>query len=199
MRDVGVDRDGIVGLCSSNVDAAGGHATFVGVGDHKGVVASGQSTHFDVVSSLVDFNGIAIVLPVLDGLDAVGRLAASHRQDGISRRGLGTNSGVVAELVDRCGDGGVQAHIDGLRGVQTVDVTGRVLGDELNVLTPKLYAVCIGSSPSGTVKGPCAVALGVGQLVMADIDSGVGKDLGGDKCGRKQHCTRRSIITTNRN
>ena len=138
-------------------------------------------------------------MSAFDGLYAVRRFAASHRQDGISCRSLGTDSGIVAKLVDRCGDGGIQAHVDSLCRVQTVDVTGRVLGDKLNGLIPKLYAVCIGSSPSGTVKGPRAVALGVGQLVMADIDSGVGKDLGGDKCGREQHRTRRGIKTANRN
>ena len=77
-----------------------------------------------------------MVLPVLDGLDAVGRFPARDGQDGISSRSLLADGLVVTGFADGGSELRTPPHGDALCGVKSIDAV-LLVGDELYLLGAK--------------------------------------------------------------
>ena len=152
MRRNGCEPDDIVLVRLGNGDDLCSGSTAVVIGHFKGIIALRQTAHSDSVSHLFHLDGIPIILPVLHGLDAIGRFASINVYHSVAGTGLMANGGVVPALADGGGELRKQTYPYGLGGVKPIVASVVIIGcirEELHVLLPIPLAFVISCSPSG--------------------------------------------------
>ena len=151
MRGSGGEMDDIVLLRLCNGDVARNGSAAVGIGHRKSITAFRQTAHSDVGSHLFHHDGLTIILPVFDGLDAIGRFAPRNVYHGITSTGLLTNGGVVPAFTDGGGEFRIQTYPYVLGGVKPIVACVAIVGfvsEKLHGLLPIPLAFIVSSPPA---------------------------------------------------